>query len=65
MKDRFGNYVFQKIFERGTEKQKRRLYEAVRSKLINFSEHCYGCRVVQKAIEYVHGHPELQEEFLT
>lgn len=57
MKDRFGNYVFQKIFERGSEKQKKKLFDVIKSKLINLSEHCYGCRVVQKAIEYVHGRP--------
>jgi pumilio RNA-binding family len=50
MKDRFGNYVFQKIFEKGTEKQKKKLFDAIKIKLINLSEHCYGCRVVQKAI---------------
>jgi pumilio RNA-binding family len=64
MKDRFGNYVFQKIFEKGSEKQKKKLFDAIKIKLINLSEHCYGCRVVQKAIEYSHSNPELQEDLL-
>lgn len=60
MKDRFGNYVFQKIFEKGSEKQKKKLFDAIKGKIITLSEHCYGCRVVQKAIEYIQYHPELQ-----
>jgi hypothetical protein len=37
MKDRFGNYVFQKIFEKGTEKQKKRLFDAIKGKIYSLS----------------------------
>lgn len=60
MKDRFGNYVFQKIFEKGTEKQKKKLFDVIRGKIVILSEHCYGCRVIQKSIEYIHDKTDLQ-----
>jgi hypothetical protein len=59
-KDKFGNYVFQKVFECGEEEHRQRLFVIVKQNILQFSENCYGCRVVQKAIEYIRDKPTEQ-----
>jgi pumilio RNA-binding family len=63
-KDKFGNYVFQKIFERGSQEHGLRLLEVVKQRILEFSENCYGCRVVQKAIEFTVGQPQEQKQIM-
>ncbi|ODV96089.1 hypothetical protein PACTADRAFT_80157 [Pachysolen tannophilus NRRL Y-2460] len=53
MTDVFGNYVIQKYFEFGSEVQKKILLEAMEGHLLDLSLQMYGCRVVQRAIEFI------------
>jgi hypothetical protein len=48
MKDVFGNYVVQKLFEHGTQPQKQLLADRMQETLVSLSVDQYGCRVVQK-----------------
>jgi len=48
MKDLFGNYVMQKLFEYGNQVQKKVLAGAMKGKVIDLSMQAYACRVVQK-----------------
>lgn len=48
MKDVFGNYVIQKLFEHGTQKQKKMLAELMLKRIADLSVQMYSCRVVQK-----------------
>lgn len=65
MTDVFGNYVLQKLFEFGTPEQCDSLSDLLRGEAVNLSMQMYGCRVVQKALEYVSTHRlvELVQEF--
>lgn len=49
--DVFGNFVIQKIFERGTDEQQRGLADKMRGEIFYLATHRYGCRVVQKMLE--------------
>lgn len=51
MADMFGNYVIQKVLELGTIGQKLKIYEIMKGKIFNLSQHTYSCRVIQKALE--------------
>ena len=51
MSDVFGNYVVQKILEKGTDEQKDSIAIAIRDRAVELSHHTYGCRIVQKALE--------------
>ncbi|KNZ71768.1 Pumilio like protein [Termitomyces sp. J132] len=62
MVDVFGNYVIQKLFEHGTQVQKIRLAQTMEGRIHGLSQQMYGCRVVQKAIEFVL--PEQQTTFI-
>lgn len=53
MTDVFGNYVLQKIFEYGSPEQCEALALLLRGQAVQLSMQMYGCRVVQKALEYV------------
>ncbi|KAL2181311.1 armadillo-type protein [Thermothelomyces heterothallicus CBS 202.75] len=53
MKDVFGNYVMQKLFEYGDQVQKKVLASAMKGKVVDLSMQPYACRVVQKALEHV------------
>jgi len=53
MKDVFGNYVMQKLFEYGDQVQKKVLANAMKGKVVDLSMQPYACRVVQKALEHV------------
>jgi mRNA-binding protein PUF3 len=48
MKDLFGNYVMQKLFEYGNQIQKKVLAGAMKGKVVDLSMQAYACRVVQK-----------------
>ncbi|WWC60863.1 uncharacterized protein I303_103439 [Kwoniella dejecticola CBS 10117] len=53
MTDVFGNYVTQKMFEHGDQKQKAALAKKMEGHVLALSMQMYGCRVVQKALEHV------------
>ena len=53
IKDRFGNYVFQKIFEKGLPTHRKILMNSLWGSIVALSMHSYGCRVIQKAIDYI------------
>jgi pumilio RNA-binding family len=53
MTDVFGNYVLQKLFEYGAEDQCESLAAILKGQAVALSMQMYGCRVVQKALEYV------------
>lgn len=53
MTDVFGNYVLQKLFEYGTPEQCEQLGQLLAGQAVNLAMQMYGCRVVQKALEYV------------
>ncbi|KAK4155924.1 armadillo-type protein [Chaetomidium leptoderma] len=53
MKDLFGNYVMQKLFEYGDQVQKKVMANAMKGKVVDLSMQPYACRVVQKALEHV------------
>lgn len=53
MTDVFGNYVLQKLFEYGTGDQCEALAQLLSGQSVQLSMQMYGCRVVQKALEYV------------
>ena len=53
MTDVFGNYVLQKLFEYGTPDQCENLAALLSGQCVHLSMQMYGCRVVQKALEYV------------
>lgn len=49
-KDVSGNFVVQKLFDIGTQEQKKKLAERLQPEVASLSKDNYGCRVVQKAI---------------
>lgn len=53
MIDVFGNYVLQKLFEYGTPEQCESLALLLKGQAVQLAMQMYGCRVVQKALEYV------------
>lgn len=50
-KDVFGNYVIQKMLESGNRLQVNRIYETVKSNVLEYSKDSYGCRVVQRIFD--------------
>lgn len=53
IKDVFGNYVIQKFFEHGTNKERKELASQLSGKMLPLSLQMYGCRVIQKALEAI------------
>jgi pumilio RNA-binding family len=51
MKDVFGNYVVQKMFEFGSPNQRKQLFYDLRGSIYDLSCDQYGCRVIQKALD--------------
>lgn len=49
--DMFGNYVIQKLLEHGPKDVRVKIFELIKTKVLDLSLQMYGCRVVQKAIE--------------
>jgi len=49
--DVFGNYVLQKLLEKGSLEMQDRLWYAMKGDGLTLSMQMYGCRVIQKAIE--------------
>ncbi|KAF9464721.1 ARM repeat-containing protein [Collybia nuda] len=62
IRDVFGNYVIQKLFEHGTQVHKTKLVNIMEGHVLTLSLQMYGCRVVQKAIEFIL--PEQQGMFI-
>ena len=62
--DKFGNYVVQKLMEVGSERQKQIIYELVRKDMLFISLHSYGCRVVQKMVEWAGRAQDMQLEMM-
>ena len=57
MHDVFANYVIQKIFEHGSQLQKKALADKMKGRMVELSMQTYACRVVQKvSIRPQHGH---------
>ncbi|KAM3135332.1 hypothetical protein pb186bvf_012630 [Paramecium bursaria] len=52
-KDMFGNYTLQRAFEFGQVTQVQKLYNNLLPFILELSKHPYGCRVVQKMIEFI------------
>lgn len=52
MTDVFGNYVVQKLFDNGSPKQREALASFLVGHAVQLSLQMYGCRVVQKALEF-------------
>lgn len=48
MKDVYGNYVIQMLFEYGTQMHKKALVMSMKGQIYELSVHIYGCRVIQK-----------------
>ncbi|KAK4227927.1 putative pumilio protein [Podospora fimiseda] len=53
IKDLFGNYVIQKLFEHGNQAQKQILASVMKGQVFELSKQMYACRVVQKALSHV------------
>ncbi len=51
IKDVFGNYVVQKMFEYGSLPQRKDLFREVKGQILPYSIDQFGCRVIQKAFE--------------
>lgn len=49
--DVFGNFVVQKLFERGSEAQRTGIADRMKSEIFHLATHRYGCRVIQKMLE--------------
>lgn len=46
--------MVQKLIEAGTSTQRQMLIDDMKGHVVELSKHTYGCRVVQKAIDYTH-----------
>ncbi|CAK89590.1 unnamed protein product (macronuclear) [Paramecium tetraurelia] len=65
-KDVFGNYVVQKIFDSsGDVKLKSRMFNKLKTHFYDLSKNPFGCRVMQKLIEYSQGKEEVQNSILS
>ncbi|SPO02871.1 uncharacterized protein DNG_05549 [Cephalotrichum gorgonifer] len=53
MKNQYGNYVIQKLFDHSDAAQKKTLTAEMKGQLYNLSVDKYGCRVVQKALDRI------------
>ena len=53
MKNVFGNYVAQLIFEKGTEERKEQFYQVMLKQVHKLASDQYGCRIIQKAIVWL------------
>jgi len=58
-KDQFGNYVIQKFFEFGDGVLEPFIIQKLFGNVMQLSLHSFGCRVVQKAIEYSINSPDV------
>ena len=64
MYDKFGNYVVQKLIEVGSVGEKQCIYDLVRKDMLFISLHSYGCRAVQKIVEFAARDAEMQGEVM-
>ncbi|PAV81512.1 hypothetical protein WR25_05938 [Diploscapter pachys] len=56
----FGNYVIQKLFERGSTVEKAALTEAIRGNIMKLARDEHGCRVVEKAFVSIDENSQLE-----
>ncbi|XP_069612765.1 pumilio homolog 1 isoform X12 [Ranitomeya imitator] len=63
MVDVFGNYVIQKFFEFGSLEQKLALAERIRGHVLSLALQMYGCRVIQKALEFIPGDQQVIDQY--
>lgn len=49
--DVFGNFVVQKVFDRGTLDQRRNIADSLQGQVFSLSTNRFGCRVIQKLLE--------------
>jgi pumilio RNA-binding family len=54
MQDLFGNYVLQKILDKGCQSQRAAIIDQVIGNVVALIKSKYGCRVIQKAFELAH-----------
>uniref|UniRef100_A0A3Q2YPG8 Pumilio homolog 1 n=1 Tax=Hippocampus comes TaxID=109280 RepID=A0A3Q2YPG8_HIPCM len=64
MVDVFGNYVIQKFFEFGSLDQKLALAERIRGHVLSLALQMYGCRVIQKALEFIPSEQQVISEMV-
>lgn len=60
MKDKFGNYVVQKMFDFGSLEQRGLLLSVMKGKVLELSMDQHGCRVVQQSLEKVTNEQQLE-----
>lgn len=60
--DAFGNFVVQKLFEKGSEEQQRQLVEKFKGEVLELAMHRFGCRVIQKTLELLSN--DLRKSFI-
>ncbi|XP_035295472.1 pumilio homolog 1 isoform X15 [Cricetulus griseus] len=65
MVDVFGNYVIQKFFEFGSHEQKLALAERIRGHVLSLALQMYGCRVIQKALEFIPSDQQIRPHIAT
>lgn len=53
VKNQFGNYVIQKMFDLGTSQQRNEMIVLLVPSIHHLSKHMYGCWIVQKGTKYV------------
>lgn len=53
MKNRFGNFLVQKLFELGTKDQIHQLAQCMKGKILELTCEPFGCHVVQKVLDHV------------
>lgn len=46
MSDAFGNFVIQKILEKGSNVHREELYKIMKGKIVALSMEVFGCRVI-------------------
>ncbi|XP_059773578.1 pumilio homolog 1 isoform X11 [Balaenoptera ricei] len=63
MVDVFGNYVIQKFFEFGSLEQKLALAERIRGHVLSLALQMYGCRVIQKALEFIPSDQQVIDQY--
>ncbi|KAI9003720.1 armadillo-type protein [Gaertneriomyces semiglobifer] len=66
MKNRFGNFLMQRLLETGTQEMKEGVATVMRGRIVELSCDRFGCHVVQKALETLaHPHPLIHELLLS
>lgn len=61
--DQFGNFVVQKLIEKGSEAHKEAIAAELKAKAVDLANDRFGCRVIQKAVEVMT--PALQQDVVS